>query len=225
MMHVLLAEDDLKLAAMIAERLRAESHTVAHACSGPQALELAQQAPPDVMVLDRMLPGMDGLSVLRHWREAGLRTPVLMLTALDGIDDRVEGLESGADDYLGKPFAFSELLARVNALLRRGAAVQPGLVLEARGVALDLLKREVLCANQPVALQPREFRLLEELMRNKGDTVTRQMLLEKVWGFHFDPQTNIVETHMSRLRGKLAEGGAPDLIQTVRGVGYRIDAA
>ncbi|MEJ2409725.1 MAG: response regulator transcription factor [Novosphingobium sp.] len=224
-MHVLLAEDDLKLATMIAERLRAESHTVDLAASGPQALELADGTPPDVVVLDRMLPELDGLKVLRRWREGGMQAPVLMLTALDGIDDRVEGLESGADDYLGKPFAFSELLARINALLRRAAAVQPDVLLEVRGVTLDLLKREARCADQPVPLQPREFRLLEELVRNKGDTVTRQMLLEKVWGFHFDPQTNIVETHMSRLRGKLAESGAPDLIQTVRGVGYRIGEA
>ncbi|AIT81816.1 response regulator transcription factor [Novosphingobium pentaromativorans] len=222
-MHVLLAEDDLKLAAMIAERLVAESHTVAHASSGPEALEMAEAAIPDVVVLDRMLPGIDGLSVLRRWREVGLGAPVLMLTALDSIDDRVEGLETGADDYLGKPFAFTELLARLNALMRRAAAVQPDLMLEARGVVLDLLKREARCGDQPVLLQPREFRLLEQLVRNKGDTVTRQMLLEKVWGFHFDPQTNIVETHMSRLRSKLVESGACDVIQTVRGVGYRID--
>lgn len=224
-MHVLLAEDDLQLAATIAERLRAESHTVTHASSGSQARDLAERAIPDVVVLDRMLPGLDGLSLLRCWREAGLQMPVLMLTALDGIDDRVEGLEAGADDYLGKPFAFSELLARLNALLRRRTPAPPDLMLEAQGVVLDLLRRETRCEGQPVLLQPREFRLLEELMRNKGDTVTRQMLLENVWGFHFDPQTNIVETHMSRLRGKLAESGACDLIQTVRGVGYRIDAA
>ena len=224
-MHVLLAEDDLKLATMIAERLRAVSHTVTHAASGPQALEMAGKSPPDVVVLDRMLPGIDGLSVLRRWRDAGLNTPVLMLTALDGIDERVAGLETGADDYLGKPFAFSELLARIHALFRRGATLQPELTLECRGVELDLLKREVRYADQPILLQPREFKLLEELMRNAGDTVTRQMLLERVWGFHFDPQTNIVETHMSRLRSKLADGKAPNLIQTVRGVGYRIDAA
>jgi two-component system OmpR family response regulator len=224
-MHVLLAEDDLKLAAMIAERLRAESHTVSHASSGPQALAMAKETVPDVIVLDRMLPELDGLSVLRSWRDSGLQVPVLMLTALDGIDDRVEGLESGADDYLGKPFAFSELLARINALLRRFGAVQPEITLASADVTMDLLKREVRCGDKPVTLQPREFRLLEELMRNKGDTVTRQMLLENVWGFHFDPQTNIVETHMSRLRSKLADGGAADLIHTVRGVGYRIDEA
>lgn len=223
-MHVLVAEDDLKLASMIVDRLRAESHSVAHARTGTEALELASQAPPDVVVLDRMLPEMDGLSVLRHWRGAHLDAPVLMLTALDGIDDRVEGLESGADDYLGKPFAFSELVARLNALVRRSAPMQPELILEAGPVTLDLLRREVRCMGANVPLQPREFRLLEELMRNKGDTVTRQMLLEEVWGFHFDPQTNIVETHMSRLRSKLSEGGVADLIQTVRGVGYRIDA-
>ena len=220
-MRILLAEDDAELADMIESQLQAAGHAVLRAGNGPDALDLARQDAPDVVVLDRMLPGLDGLSVLRRWRAEGMRVPVLVLTALDGIDERVEGLESGADDYLGKPFAFTELMARIHALLRRVQA--PQLTLEAGGLTLDLLRREARCGGQAVLLQPREFRLLEELVRNKGDTVTRQMLLERVWGFHFDPQTNIVETHMSRLRSKLAESGVVELIQTVRGLGYRIE--
>jgi two-component system OmpR family response regulator len=165
---------------------------------------------------------MDGLSVLRRLRAAGIEIPVLLLTALGRIEDRVEGLEAGADDYLVKPFAFSELAARINALARRGPLSAPATRLECGPLSMDLLRREVRRDGEVVVLQPREFRLLEELLRNAERAVTRTMLLERVWGFHFDPQTNIVETHISRMRAKINEGGKPDLIETIRGVGYRM---
>jgi two-component system OmpR family response regulator len=165
---------------------------------------------------------MDGLSVVRRARAADIELPMLLLTALGRIEDRVTGLEAGADDYLVKPFAFSELAARVNALARR-RPLQPEVTrLEGAGLQMDLLKRQVMRDGTPIPLQPREFRLLEELMREGGKVVTRTMLLERVWDYHFDPQTNIVETHISRLRSKLNEGGKPDPIETVRGVGYRL---
>jgi len=218
----LLAEDDLDQAKPILRQLELAEYETLHARTGAEALELARERTPDIVILDRMLPEGDGLSLLRQWREAGFDAPVLLLTALDGIDERVEGLDAGADDYVGKPFAFSELIARVNALARRASALQAQARIEYGPIELDLLKREVLCHGKPVQLQPREFRLLEELARNAGQTVTRQMLLERVWGFRFDPQTNIVETHMSRLRGKLSAGGVVRLIETVRGEGYRM---
>jgi len=169
-----------------------------------------------------MLPGMDGLSVVRRARAAEIELPVLLLTALGRIEDRVTGLEAGADDYLVKPFAFSEFAARVNALARRPPLQQPEVTrFDVRGIQMDLLKRQVTREGASVHLQPREFRLLEELMREGGKVFTRTMLLERVWNYHFDPQTNIVETHISRLRSKLNEGGRTDPIETVRGVGYR----
>ena len=172
--------------------------------------------------VDRMLPEMDGVAVLRRLRAAQIETPVLLLTALGRIEDRVEGLDAGADDYLVKPFAFSELAARINALARRGPINSPATRFECGPLSMDLLRREVRRDGDVIALQPREFRLLEELLRNGERAVTRTMLLERVWGFHFDPQTNIVETHISRMRAKLNEGGRPDLIETIRGVGYRM---
>jgi len=170
------------------------------------------------------LPGLDGMTILRSLRGAGVTTPVLMLTALARVEDRVEGLEAGADDYLVKPFAFTELTARLNALARRPAAISAEAVLRAGDVELNRLKREVRRGGQRVDLQPREFALLEELMANAGRVVTRTMLLERVWDFHFDPRTNIVETHVSRLRSKLNAGFDCDPIQTVRGSGYLFDA-
>ncbi len=175
-------------------------------------------------VVDRMLPGLDGVALVKRIRAAAIETPVLMLTALGRIEDRVSGLEAGADDYVVKPFAFSELAARVNALARRKAPDSQLTRLESGGITLDLLARKVTRDGEPIALQPREFRLLEELMREDGKVVTRTMLLERVWNYHFDPQTNIVETHISRLRSKLNEGAKPDAIETVRGVGYRMAA-
>jgi two-component system OmpR family response regulator len=185
-------------------------------------MHLLQTETLDVAILDRMLPGLDGLSVLRNVRASGVQIPILVLTALGRIDDRVSGLEAGADDYLIKPFAFSELAARMNALGRRKPLQQQATQLEHNGLVLDLLKRQVIRDGVTIHLQPREFRLLEELMREEGKVVTRTMLLQRVWNYHFDPQTNIVDTHISRLRSKLNEGGKPDLIETIRGVGYRM---
>lgn len=190
--------------------------------TGEDALHVGLTETLDVIVLDRMLPGLDGLSVLRRLRAAEVTAPVLLLTALGKIEDRVEGLEAGADDYLVKPFAFSELAARLQALGRRQGQSAVATRLWAGDVEMDLLTREVWRGGASVQLQPREFRLLEELMRHAGQFVTRAMLIERVWNFHFDPQTKIVETHMSRLRAKLNEGGRPDAIENERGVGYRM---
>ncbi|MDT8397432.1 MAG: response regulator transcription factor [Pseudomonadales bacterium] len=220
-MRILLAEDDLETAAVIRLRLGELGHEVLHADNGERALQLALSEHPEVLVLDRMLPGLDGLTILRRLRGEGIDAPALMLTALGRIEDRVEGLDAGADDYLVKPFAFSELAARINALFRRrGDTTETHLSVAT--LNLDLLSRRVEREGREIVLQPREFRLLEELVRHAGKVVTRTMLLEKVWDFHFDPQTNIVETHMSRMRAKLNQGFASDLIETVRGEGYRM---
>jgi two-component system OmpR family response regulator len=221
-LQILLAEDDFETAEFVARGLGELGHNVLRAADGRDALHLATTEALDVAILDRMLPALDGLAVLRRLRAAGIATPVLLLTALGRIEDRVEGLEAGADDYLVKPFAFSELAARLNALGRRPPISNVPTELEIGPLKMDLLKRSVRRDGRAIALQPREFRLLEELMRGGDRVVTRTMLLERIWGFHFDPQTNIVETHMSRLRAKLNEGGGPDLIETLRGVGYRM---
>jgi len=175
-------------------------------------------------VVDRMLPGLDGLGLVRAMRETGVKAPVLFLTALGGVGDRVRGLEAGGDDYLVKPFAFAELHARLQALARRPPLAEVQAVLRVADLEMDLLRRSVSRGGQRIELQPREFQLLEYLMRNAERVVTRTMLLEAVWDFHFDPRTNIVETHMSRLRAKLACAGAPELIHTVRGAGYALRA-
>lgn len=221
-MRILLAEDDHETAEFVARGLDELGHNVVRAATGIDALHLATTEPFDLILLDRMLPEMDGVAVIRRLRAAAIELPVLLLTALGRIEDRVEGLEAGADDYLVKPFAFSELAARINALARRGPINAPITRYECGGLSLDLLRREVTREGRTISLQPREFRLLEELIRNAERAVTRTMLLERVWGFHFDPQTNIVETHISRLRAKLNEGDKPDLIETLRGVGYRM---
>jgi two-component system, OmpR family, response regulator len=181
---------------------------------------LAASEPYDVIVLDRLLPEIDGLAILRTIRASGVKTPVLLLTALGGIDDRVEGLEAGGDDYLVKPFAFAELLARVNALARRPPQQEVRTELSVADLKVDLLRRTVTRGGQRIELQPREYQLLEYLLRHAGRVVTRTMLLESIWDFHFDPKTNIVETHMSRLRGKVDRGHSCELIHTVRGAGY-----
>lgn len=221
-MRVLIAEDDAETTELIDRGLTALGHVGTYAADGKDALRQALAQPFDAIILDRMLPGLDGLSILRRLREANVRTPVLVLTALGGIGDRVEGLEAGADDYLVKPFAFAELAARLNALVRRPPLADQVTLLEVGDIALDLLRREVSRGGRPVHLQPREFSLLELLMRHPGQIVTRSMFLEAVWGYHFDPQTNIVESHLSRLRTKLREGFPDDPIDTVRGAGYRI---
>ena len=221
-MRVLLAEDDPETAALIANGLSDRGHGVTQTATGNEALDIGLAGQFDVAILDRMLPGLDGLQVLRRWRAREIAIPVLMLTALGGITDRVEGLDAGADDYLVKPFAFAELVARLAALLRRLPRNEVPTRFEVGAVTLDLLKREVRRAGREIHLQPREFCLLEQLMRHAGRVVTRTMFLEAVWGLHFDPQTNIVESHLSRMRSKLNDGFAVDPIETLRGVGYRM---
>jgi two-component system OmpR family response regulator len=223
-MKVLVVEDDAETAAYIVNGLSEHGHLVDYARNGREGLFLAGSGSYEVAIVDRMLPGLDGLSLVKTLRGGGVGTAVLFLTNLGGIDDRVEGLNAGGDDYLVKPFAFSELLARVNALGRRPARNATEAVLRVADLEIDLLKRTVARGGRAIDLQPREFKLLECLMRNAGRVVTRTMLLEKVWDFHFDPKTNIVETHMSRLRGKVDRGFSCELIHTVRGAGYSIRA-
>ncbi|HEY3950346.1 response regulator transcription factor [Phenylobacterium sp.] len=219
-MKLLIVEDDREAAGYLKRALSEAGHAVDFATNGRDGLLLAAGEPYDVIVLDRMLPQVDGLAILRTIRASGVKTPVLLLTALGGIDDRVEGLEAGADDYLVKPFAFAELLARVNALARRPPTQELRTELAIADLKLDLMKRTVTRGGRRIELQPREFQILEYLLRHAGRVVTRTMLLESVWDFHFDPKTNIVETHMSRLRGKVDRGHGHDLIHTVRGAGY-----
>ena len=221
-MKLLLVEDDAETAAFLKRALGEAGHTVDHAANGRDGLLLAAGETYDVIVLDRMLPQIDGLAILRTVRAAKVKTPVLLLTAMGGIDDRVEGLEAGGDDYLVKPFAFAELLARVAALARRPPPQDVPTALKVADLEMDLLARTVRRAGERIELQPREFQLLEYLMRHAGRVVTRTMMLESVWDFHFDPRTNIVETHISRLRAKLDRVGSADLIHTVRGAGYRL---
>jgi two-component system OmpR family response regulator len=219
-MKLLLVEDDREAGAYLKRALGQAGHNVDIAAVGRDGLMLAVGEAYDVIVLDRMLPEIDGMAILRTVRASKVRTPVLLLTAMGGIDDRVEGLEAGADDYLVKPFAFAELLARINALARRPPTHDVATVLHVGDLEVDLLKRLVTRSGEKIDLQPREFQILEYLARHTGRVVTRTMLLESVWDFHFDPKTNIVETHMSRLRGKLNRDGLPELIHTVRGAGY-----
>ncbi|HEV2594970.1 MAG TPA: response regulator transcription factor [Sphingomicrobium sp.] len=221
-MRILVAEDDTETGEFVRRGLRELGHNPLLTASGVDALHLLLVENFDLAILDRMLPGLDGVSVVRSMRAAKIDIPVLILTALGGIQDRVEGLDSGADDYLVKPFAFSELAARINALARRKPFQMETIRLEYGGIVIDLLKRSVQRDGRAIALQPREFQILEELMREEGRVVTRTMLLERVWEYDFDPLTNIVDTHVSRLRSKLNEGAAKDAIETVRGVGYRM---
>jgi two-component system OmpR family response regulator len=225
-MKILLVEDDAETAAYIGRGLTEAGHTVDHAPDGQQGLFLATSGEPngghDVLVLDRMLPRLDGLSLLRARRAAGVTAPAIFLTARAGVHDRVEGLEAGADDYLVKPFAFAELLARINALARRPALQAEATRLEVADLDMDLLTRAVTRAGKRIELQPREFRLLEYLLRRKDQVVTRTMLLEGVWDFHFDPKTSVVETHVSRLRAKIDRGFDRPLIHTLRGAGYMV---
>jgi two-component system OmpR family response regulator len=224
-MKILVIEDDQETAAYVARGLREHGHVVDLAATGQDGLFLATGAGHDVLVVDRMLPGLDGLRLVRAMRETGIKAPVLFLTALGGVGDRVRGLEAGGDDYLVKPFAFAELMARLNALARRPPLSGAPATLGIADLELDLFKRTVTRGGERVELQPREFLLLEFLLRHADRVVTRTMLLEGVWDFHFDLKTNIVETHVSRLRGKLFRGGRdPELIHTVRGSGYILRA-
>ena len=221
---ILVVEDDAETAAYIARGLREAGHVVDHAPDGQEGLFLATGGGYEVMVVDRMLPKLDGLSLVRALRAAGNVTPAIFLTARAGLGDRVEGLDAGGDDYLTKPFAFAELMARINALARRPPLQQETTVLRVGDMEMDLLKRTVQRAGRRIELQPREFRLLEYLMRRAGEVVTRTMLLEGVWDFHFDPKTSVVETHISRLRSKVDKGFDSELIHTVRGAGYVVRA-
>ncbi len=223
-MRILLIEDDAEAAAYAAKGLREAGHVVEHALDGDAGLDMADVGDYDAYVIDRMLPKSDGLSLLAARRSQGDETPALFLSALGEVDDRVSGLKAGGDDYLVKPYAMPELLARVEALGRR-RAVEPSAVTtryQVGDLEIDLLSRTVRRASQKIDLQPREFRLLEYLMRHAGQVVTRTMLLENVWEYHFDPQTNVIDVHISRLRSKIDKDFERPLLKTVRGAGYTI---
>ncbi|HEX4583589.1 MAG TPA: response regulator transcription factor [Burkholderiaceae bacterium] len=224
-MKILVVEDDAETANYVLQGLQEEGHNVAVASDGRDGLFRAAGEDWDLLIVDRMLPRLDGLAILRTLRGGGVGTPVLFLTTLGGIDDRVDGLNAGADDYLVKPFAFSELAARVAALGRRPRRAAQESTLKVADLEMNLLARTVRRGTEEVDLQPREFRLLEYLLRHADQVVTRTMLLENVWDFHFDPHTNVVESHISRLRGKIDKGRARPLIHTVRGAGYCLRAS
>ena len=223
-MKILVIEDDPTTGSYVAEGLRQEGHSTDLLDDGRDGLIRAQTCAYDVIVLDRMLPGLDGIGVIQTLRATGNATPVLFLTALDGVGDRINGLNAGGDDYLVKPFAFGELSARIAALARRPKVQVETVTLTARDLEIDLLTRRVTRGGVEIDLLPREFSLLEHLLRRKGRVQTRTMLLEQVWDLRFDPQTNVVETHVSRLRAKVDKPFDADLIETVRGAGYRIRA-
>ena len=219
-LKILLIEDDGENADYVANGLREEGHLVAQVASGAEGLICAMGTDFDLLIVDRMIPDLDGINLVKTLRAASHHTPVLFLTALDGVEDRVSGLNAGGDDYLVKPFAFSELVARVAALGRRPRTAAVETRLHLLDLELDLLSRTVRRRGKVIELQPREYRLLEYLMRHSGQVVTRTMLLEHVWDIHFDPRTNVVETHISRLRSKVDKGFGAELIHTVRGAGY-----
>ena len=222
-MKCLLIEDDATMADFVANGLRDIGHVVDVEERGDRGRTKAGEGQYDVLIVDRMLPGLDGLQLVSDLRRPGVASPVLFLTTMSGIDDRVAGLEAGGDDYLVKPFAFAELLARLRLMLRRGGgSAQPTTRLSCGGLEMDLLSRKVKRDARPIELQPREFRLLEYLLRHKEQVVTRTMLLEGVWDYHFDPGTNVIDVHVSRLRRKIDDGETVPLIHTVRGAGYRL---
>jgi len=224
-MRVLLVEDDAEVARFVRKGLGEAGHMVEHSANGRDGLFLAASEPFDVLVLDRMLPGgVDGVRLVETLRAQGVRTPVLFLSALSAVDERVRGLKAGGDDYLTKPFAFEELLVRVEALGRRPSGDAPATRLRVADLEMDLLSRTVTRGGKRIDVQPREFRLLEHLMRHAGQVVTRTMLLEKVWDYHFDPQTNVIDVHVSRLRQKIDKGFDKPLIHTVRNAGYVVRA-
>ena len=223
-MRILVIEDDRDAASWLVKGLAESGHVADLATDGEQGLALARDGVHDVLIVDRMLPKLDGLAIIRQLRDEGVRTPVLILSALSDVDERVKGLRAGGDDYLGKPYAFSELLARVEGLGRRTGDQPQDTRLKAADLEMDLLTRSVTRAGKSLPLQPREFKLLEYLMRNAGHVVTRTMLLENVWDYHFDPQTNVIDVHISRLRSKIDKGFDKPLLQTVHGAGYMIRA-
>lgn len=222
-MNLLLVEDDVETARAVIDGFRGQSDDIDHATDGAHGLQLAASGRYQVVILDRMLPELDGLSVVKQLRERSIMTPVIYLTTMSGIDDRVRGLEAGADDYLVKPFAFVELLARVRVLARRPVIAQDAAThLRVAPLEIDLIARIARRGDRILDLLPQEFRLLEYFMRNADRVVTKKMLLENVWDIHFDPHTSVVESHISRLRGKLSDGDELDLIQTLRGAGYKL---
>ncbi len=221
-MKILIVEDDEEAAKFLIKAFGEVGYNPAHAKDGETGLHLAVNEQFDVLILDRMLPKLDGLSLLKQARENGIQTPTLILSALGTVDDRVEGLRSGGDDYLTKPYAFSELLARVEVLSKRIGNDDSEAVLKVGTLQLNRLSREVEREGQKILLQPREFRLLAYLMQNAGTVVTRTMLLEKVWDYHFDPQTNVIDVHISRLRGKIDKDFEKPMLHTIRGAGYKL---
>jgi two-component system OmpR family response regulator len=224
-MKVLLVEDNERVARFVTKGLRESGHVVDHADNGRDGMFLATSEPYDTIIMDRMLPGqVDGLSIIEVMRKAGNRTPILILSALSDVDERIRGLRSGGDDYLTKPFAFGELLARLDALTRRAQGAQTAISLSVGDLNMDLLSRKVMRGERAIALLPQEFKLLEYLMRHADQVVTRTMLLENVWDYHFDPQTNVVDVHISRLRQKIDSGTERSLLRTVRNAGYMMTA-
>jgi len=221
-MRILVIEDDREAASWLVKGLAEAGHVADLASDGEEGLSLALEAMHDVAIIDRMLPKIDGLTIIRKLREHNIKTPVLILSALADVDERVKGLRAGGDDYLGKPYAFAELLARVENLGHRAKEAPLETKLRAADLEIDLLTRQVMRAGKPILLQPREFKLLEYLVRNAGHIVTRTMLLENVWDYHFDPQTNVIDVHISRLRAKIDKGHEEPILQTVRGAGYMI---
>ena len=226
-MRALLIEDDKEVALYVSKGLKEQGFTVDVAVDGKEGLGLASTESYDVMIVDRMLPKLDGLSILKSIRAAENHTPVIILSALGEVDDRIKGLKSGGDDYLVKPFSFSELLARIEALIRRSEVAPDAAVtsLQVGDLEMDLLSRKVTRAGEKIDLQSREFKLLEYLVKHQGQVVTRTMLLENVWNYHFDPQTNVIDVHISRLRAKIDKEFDHPLIRTVRGAGYVIEAS
>jgi len=222
MLNILVVEDDKETASYISKGLTECGHVVDYASDGREGLLMADSSEYQAIIVDRMLPKVDGVTLTRTLRGNSNKTPILMLSALGEVDDRVTGLKAGADDYLTKPFAFSELQARIEALVRRAEPESPDTVLSVGDLEMDLLKRDVRRGEAKIDLQPREFRLLEYLMRHSGQVVTRTMLLEKVWDYHFDPQTNVIDVHISRLRGKIDKEFDFPLLHTVRGAGYML---
>ena len=221
-MRILLIEDDDQLASYLQKALKEVGMVVDRAADGRDGLFLAAGEPYDALIIDRMLPNMDGLAILRTLRASDNKVPALILSALGEVDDRVQGLRAGSDDYLVKPFAFAELHARLEALLRRGSSESPKTRLNVHDLEMDLLSHQVSRADRKIDLQPREFRLLEYMMRHADQVVTRTMLLENVWDYHFDPQTNVIDVHISRLRAKIDRDFDPPLLHTVRGAGYML---
>jgi len=219
-MRILVVEDDLKIAEFIQKGLKSSGFAVDHAATGTQGFEMALGEPYDTMVVDIMLPEMDGISLIKKIREQKNNTPIIILSARDRVDDRVNGLQAGADDYLTKPFAFSEFLARIQALIRRAGNVTDPVSLSYGDLSIDMLKRQVKRNNEIIELQPLEFSLLEYLLRNRERVVSRTMIMEHVWDYNFDPMTNVVEARICRLRDKIDKDFEPKLIHTVRGAGY-----